>query len=66
VNRALDLLGRNEILFSFMEPFKAENIQSLQAAGLMVEPVKTFDGADMKSENYYFYRISRAQTTSGR
>jgi hypothetical protein len=66
VNRALDLLGRNEILFSFMEPFKPENFQGLEAAGLTAEPVKVFDGADMKSENYYFYRISRMPVTGSR
>ena len=66
VNRALDKLGRNEVLFSFMEPFGPENFKGLHAAGLTAVPVKAFGGADMKSENYYFYRISRTPTTSGR
>lgn len=64
LNRAMDTLGRNEMLFSLMESFKPEDIEGLRAAGLTAEPVKTFDGADMKSENYYFYRISRAGKTS--
>ena len=54
VNRALDKLGRNEVLFSFMEPFGPENFKGLHAAGLTAVPVKAFGGAD----------ISRRTTTS--
>ena len=59
VNRGLDILGRNDILFVFFHPFGPEDIERLHAAGLTEEPVKSFTGADMKSENYYFYRIKR-------
>ena len=40
LNRALDTLDRNEILFSLMESFKPEDIEGLRAAGLTVRAGK--------------------------
>ena len=59
LSTALELQGRQEILFSFFHPLEAEEFKRLREEGLSAELVKSFAGADMKSENFYFYRIRR-------
>ena len=59
VNRAMNSLGRSEIFMSFYRPFTASEIRNLQRANLAITPVASFSGADMFTENYFLYRVSR-------
>ena len=59
INRAMNSVGRNELLVSFYRPFTASEIQKLQQADLAMMPVASFSGADMFTENYFLYRVSR-------
>ncbi len=59
LNRALDILNRQDVVFSIFVPIDADMAKGMQAAGLQPEFLKAFAGADMKSENFYLYRIRR-------
>jgi hypothetical protein len=59
INRAMNSVGRNELLVSFYRPFTASEILGLQQANLAIMPVASFAGADMLTENYFLYRVSR-------
>ena len=59
LNRALDILNRQDILFSMFVPLDDDLVKQMQVAGLQPELLKAFAGADMKSENFFLYRIRR-------
>jgi hypothetical protein len=59
LDTALKMQGRQEILFAFFHPLEADDFKGLEEQGLSAELVKSFPNADMKSESFYFYRISR-------
>ncbi len=65
VNQALDRLHRQQILFVFFHPFEARDLKGLHDAGLSAQLLQSFQGADMKSENYYFYEIRRISPVPG-
>lgn len=66
LNKAMDILGRQDILFSYFHPFDEEHMRALDQAGLSATLVRSFSGADMVSENFYIYRISRKPRTDVR
>jgi hypothetical protein len=57
INRALNSVGRSEILVSFYRPFTPSEIRGLQQENLAIMPVASFSGADMFTENYFLYRV---------
>ncbi|HTV07742.1 MAG TPA: hypothetical protein VMD97_01700 [Candidatus Aquilonibacter sp.] len=59
INRAMNSLGRSELLFSFYRPFSVDELARLKAAGLNAQPVASFLGADMKTDNFVIYRVTR-------
>lgn len=59
INRAMTTLHRNELLFSFYRPFGAEEIRKLNAAGLRIQQIASFEGADMTTDNFVIYRVTR-------
>lgn len=65
VNRTLDTLGRDQILFTYFHPFDATELERFRSAGLAVQPVASFLGADMLTENFVIYRIRRVRQPAG-
>lgn len=59
INRAMNSLGRNELLFSYYRPFSAEQKERLKDSGLNAQPVASFEGADMLTDNFVIYKVTR-------
>jgi|SRR5580698_1745058 hypothetical protein len=59
LNRAMDDLHTQELLFVFYRPLNDQDTERLREANLTATHVRSFDGADMMTENYFIYQVTR-------
>ena len=61
VSHALETLRTDEVVFFFYRPLVLEDLERLKRANLQADPLASFSGADMLTENFYVYRIREAR-----
>ena len=59
LNRALNDLHTQELLFVFYRPLNEQDAARLGEANLIATPVKSFAGADVLTESFFVYRVLR-------
>jgi hypothetical protein len=65
LNLALERLGSSQILFVLYRPLDEADLGRLKKEHLEAEPLASFTGAEVFTENYYVYRIARKNQQSG-
>jgi hypothetical protein len=66
LNRALNDLHTQELLFVFYRRLNDQDIERLREANLTATSVKSFGGADMLTENYFVYQVTREAVANNR
>jgi hypothetical protein len=57
MSHALETLRTDEVVFLFYRPLVLEDFERLQRANLQADPLASFSGADVLTENFYVYRV---------
>lgn len=57
VNQAMKDLHTHEVTFVLYRPLKQDDLERLREADLETEPLASFSGAEITTENFFVYRI---------